>query len=198
MTAVAAPDTARASTAGSLRTLYFIRTVFSVIWVTLVFVLAATVTTGTRPTLIAVVLLTIYPAWDAIATIFDVRATPTATTHVPQYVNIALGILAAGGILIVVGGGLTRALIVFGVWASISGAVQLYLGLRRRKPIGGQWPMIISGGLSVLAGISFIVTSGAPKTSLTTLAGYSAFGAFWYLVGALLLIRAARKSAETH
>jgi uncharacterized membrane protein HdeD (DUF308 family) len=85
-------------------------------------------------------------------------------------------------------------LIVFGAWASLSGAVQLYLGLRRRKPIGGQWPMIISGGLSVLVGISFIVTASAPKTSLTTLAGYSAFGAFWYLVGALLLIRAARRS----
>jgi uncharacterized membrane protein HdeD (DUF308 family) len=97
-------------------------------------------------------------------------------------------------VLIAIGSGLTPALIVFGVWASLSGAVQLYLGLRRRRPIGGQWPMIISGGLSVLAGISFIVTSGAPKTSLTTLAGYSAFGAFWYLVGALLLIRAARKS----
>jgi hypothetical protein len=55
--------------------------------------------------------------------------------------------------------------------------------------------MIISGGLSVLAGISFAATASAPKTGLTTLAGYSAFGAFWYLVGALLLIRAARRRA---
>jgi uncharacterized membrane protein HdeD (DUF308 family) len=167
--------------------------VFSAIWVTLVFVLASTVTTGARPTIIAVVLLTIYPAWDAIATFFDVRATAAATSHLPQYLGIAIGLLAAVGILVAAGTGLTPALIVFGTWASISGAVQLYLGLRRRRPIGGQWPMIISGGLSVLAGISFIVTSGAPKTSLTTLAGYSAFGAFWYLVGALLLIRVARR-----
>jgi uncharacterized membrane protein HdeD (DUF308 family) len=193
MTTATASNAARVSTAVSLRTLYFGRTVFSVIWVTLVFVLASTVTTGSRPTIIAIVLLTIYPAWDAIATFFDVRATATATTHLPQYLNIAIGLLAAVGVLVALGGGLTPALIVFGVWASISGAVQLYLGLRRRRPIGGQWPMIISGGLSVLAGISFIVTSGAPKTSLTTLAGYSAFGAFWYLVGALLLIRASRR-----
>jgi hypothetical protein len=192
MTTVAATPAARVTTATSLRTLYFVRTVFSAIWVTLVFVLASTVTTGTRPSAIAVVLLAIYPAWDAIATFFDARATPTATTHLPQYANIALGLLAAAGVLIAIGGGLTPALIVFGAWASLSGAVQLYLGLVRRKPIGGQWPMIISGGLSVLAGISFIVTASAPRTSLTTLAGYSAFGAFWYLVGALLLIRAAR------
>jgi uncharacterized membrane protein HdeD (DUF308 family) len=193
MTTATATTASRVRSAGSLRSLYFARTVFSAIWVTLVFLLASTVTTGTRPTVIAVVLLTIYPVWDAIATFFDVRATATASSHLAQYLNIAVGLLAAAGVLIAIGAGLTPALIVFGVWASVSGAVQLYLGLRRRRPIGGQWPMIISGGLSVLAGISFIVTSGAPKTSLTTLAGYSAFGAFWYLVGALLLIRAARR-----
>jgi uncharacterized membrane protein HdeD (DUF308 family) len=194
MTAVAATPTSRVHTAGSLRNLYFVRAVVSAVWVTLVFLLASTVTTGSRPTVIAVVLLTIYPAWDAVATFFDARATSGASSHLPQYANIALGLIAAAGVLIAIGSGLTPALIVFGVWASLSGAVQLYLALRRRRPIGGQWPMIISGGLSVLAGISFIVTASAPKTSLTTLAGYSAFGAFWYLVGALLLIRAARRA----
>jgi uncharacterized membrane protein HdeD (DUF308 family) len=184
---------AASSVAVSLRTLYFVRTAFSIIWVGLVFVLASAVTTGARPTLIAVILLTIYPAWDALATFFDVRATPTAPSHLAQYLNIVAGVAAAIGVLIAIGKGLTSALIVFGAWASISGAVQLYLALRRRRPIGGQWPMIISGGLSVVAGISFIVTATAPRTSLTTLAGYSAFGAFWYLVGAILLIRAARR-----
>ena len=193
MTTATAAPTGRARVASSLRTLYLVRTAFSIIWVSLVFLLASTVTTGTHPSVIAIVLLTIYPLWDAIANYLDTRATPAAS-HLAQYINIALGILAAVGILIVIGTGLTLALVVFGAWASLSGAIQLYLGLRRRKPIGGQWPMIISGGLSVLAGISFIITSGAPKTSLTTLAGYSAFGAFWYLVGALLLLRAARRA----
>lgn len=194
MSAAAAP-LAPARSALSLRTLYFVRAAFSVVWVALVFVLASTVTTGTKPSVAAIVLLTIYPLWDAAATIFDIRATPTATTHIPQYVNIAFGVVAGIAILVSTLSSLTPALVVFGVWAFVSGAVQLILGLRRRKPIGGQWPMIISGGLSVLAGISFIATSGAPKTGLTTLAGYSAFGAFWYLVGAILLIRAARRRA---
>ncbi len=192
MTALAASP-APAATALSLRTLYFIRTAFSVVWVILVFVLASTVTTSTKPSIAAIVLLTIYPLWDAVATIADIRATPTATTHVPQYINIAIGVVAAVAVLISTLASLPPALVAFGVWASLSGAFQLFLALRRRKPVGGQWPMIISGGLSVLAGISFIVTSGAPKTGLTTLAGYSAFGAFWYLVGAILLIRAARR-----
>ena len=193
MTAIAqaAPTVA---TAHSLRTLYLVRTAFSAVWVTLVFVLASTVTTATTPSTVAVILLTIYPAWDAVATVFDIRATPTATSHLAQYLNIGFGVIAAVGVAIALGSGLTPALVVFGVWASLSGAVQLILALARRRPIGGQWPMIISGGLSVLAGVSFIATSGAPKTGLTTLAGYSAFGAFWYLVGALLLIRAARRA----
>ncbi len=183
-------------TALSLRTLYFIRAAFSVVWVALVFVLAPSVTNGTKPSVAAIVLLTIYPLWDATATIVDIRATPTATTHAPQYVNIALGVVAAVVILISTLTSLSPALIVFGSWAFVSGGFQLFLALRRRRPIGGQWPMMISGGLSVLAGISFVVTSGAPKTGLTTLAGYSAFGAFWYLVGAILLIRAARRRSS--
>ena len=179
--------------AASLRTLYFVRTAFSIVWVALVFVLASTVTTGTRPTVAAIVLLTVYPLWDAVATFIDARSTPTAPSHLVQYINIIVGVVAAVGILIATGSGLTPALIVFGVWASVSGAVQLYLALRRRRPVGGQWPMIISGGLSVIAGISFIATASMPRTSLTTLATYSAFGAFWYLLGAILLIRAARR-----
>ncbi|HEX4444685.1 MAG TPA: DUF308 domain-containing protein [Galbitalea sp.] len=177
----------------ALRTLYFIRAGFSVVWVTLVFLLASTVTTATSPTAIAIVLLVIYPVWDAVATFLDARATPSAPSHLAQYVGILVG-LAAAVVLLIVAAGLTPMLIVFGAWASVSGAVQLTLALGRRKPVGGQWPMIISGGLSVLAGISFIVTASAPRTSLTTIAGYSAFGAFWYLLCAILLIGAVRRA----
>ena len=192
MTTATAPATVRVRTADSLRTLYFTRTVFSAIWVTLVFVLASTVTTGARPTAIAVVLLTIYPAWDAVATFFDVRATAAATSHLPQYLNIAIGLLAAVGILLAIGTGLTPALIVFGVWACISGAVQLYLGLRRRRPIGGQWPMIISGGISVLAGGVFIATASAYHPALTSAIAYVIPGAIFFLISAIRLGRPAK------
>jgi uncharacterized membrane protein HdeD (DUF308 family) len=184
--------------AAPLRNLYFVRAAVSVVWVALVALLAANVTVANAtvanaPSVVAVVLLAVYPAWDVAATFFDIRATGSASSHLTQYVNIVVGVATVVAILIALAFGLTPGLIVFGAWAFASGAVQLILGLRRRRPLGGQWPMIISGGLSVLAGISFVATSGAPKTSLATLAGYSAFGAFWYLVGGILLIRSARR-----
>lgn len=179
--------------AASLRTLYFVRTAFSVVWVALGFALAAHVTAASGPTIVATVLLAIYPVWDAAANFLDARGTRNSGSHLGQYLAIVAVLLAAVGILIASGVGLTPILSVFGVWACLSGAVQLTLALRRRKPVGGQWPMIISGGLSVLAGVSFIVTASTASTSLTTIAGYSAFGAFWYLFGAILLIRAARR-----
>ncbi|MCW2817259.1 MAG: hypothetical protein JWR42_46, partial [Marmoricola sp.] len=55
--------------------------------------------------------------------------------------------------------------------------------------LGGQWPMILSGGISVLAGGAFIVQSGTPAASLTSLAGYATLGGIFFLVSALRLQR---------
>jgi uncharacterized membrane protein HdeD (DUF308 family) len=76
---------------------------------------------------------------------------------------------------------------VFGIWALLSGAIQLVVAIRRRRTVGTQWPMVISGGLSVLAGASFAAMSASATSSLSTVAGYSAFGAFWFLVSAIAL-----------
>ncbi|MFI1481216.1 hypothetical protein [Streptomyces sp. NPDC020747] len=55
--------------------------------------------------------------------------------------------------------------------------------------------MVISGGLSVLAGTSFATMSASATSGLSTLAGYSAFGAFWFLVSAITLnIRSRREN----
>ncbi|WP_420709211.1 DUF308 domain-containing protein [Streptomyces sp. AS58] len=43
---------------------------------------------------------------------------------------------------------------VFGTWAVISGVAQILIGLRRRGPeLGAQWPVLVAGGLSTLAGL---------------------------------------------
>jgi uncharacterized membrane protein HdeD (DUF308 family) len=76
---------------------------------------------------------------------------------------------------------------VFGVWAFIAGLIQLVLGLRRRKELGGQWPMIISGAQSMLAGISLFLLAHSPSMGINNLAGYSAFGAFYFLLAAIRL-----------
>jgi uncharacterized membrane protein HdeD (DUF308 family) len=172
----------------ALRNLYFVRAAFSVVWVVLVFTLATSVTVGAGTTVAASVLLVVYPLWDVVATVVDIRTNRSiARTLLPQYLNIAFGVAATIAMIISLTAGLTPAIIVFGIWATLTGAVQLFLAIRRRRALSGQWPMIISGGLSFLAGFSFILTSGTPSTGLITLGGYSAFGAFWYLVGAIWL-----------
>jgi uncharacterized membrane protein HdeD (DUF308 family) len=168
-------------TAKSLRTLYFLRAAFSVTWVILVALVAKTHAE------IATVLLIIYPAWDAIATFLDIRANPPGAPKVPQLVNAAISIITTLAVALVLQNGVPAALIVFGAWAILTGLIQLILGARRRKKLGGQWPMIISGGQSMLAGGSFIATAHAPTAGINTLAGYAAFGAFYFIITAIML-----------
>lgn len=168
-------------TARSLRRLYFIRTAFSVTWVILISLFAKT-SMG-----IASALLIIYPAWDVVGTVLDIRANYRNPSKTPQYVNAAISGITTIAVGIALQKGVPEALIVFGVWAIGTGLIQLILGLRRRKLLGGQWPMIISGGQSVIGGASFIVLAHAPTMGITSLAGYAAFGAFYYLLAAFRL-----------
>jgi len=168
-------------TARSLRSLYFVRTAFSVIWVILISVFVKT-NSG-----IAGILFIIYPAWDVIATYLDIRANPPHVSKTPQYVNAVIGILTTIGVALALQKGVPVALMVFGAWALITGLIQLILGLRRRKELGGQWPMIISGGQSMLAGSVFIAMANSPTMGISSLAGYSAFGAFYFLLAAIRL-----------
>jgi len=123
-------------TAKSLRTLYFVRVAFSVTWVIL---LSTCIRTSYC---IASILFIIYPAWDVFATWLDIKANPSHTSKIPQYVNVVIGILTTIGVALALQKGVPEALMVFGVWAFIAGLIQLVLGLRRRKEMGGQWPII--------------------------------------------------------
>jgi uncharacterized membrane protein HdeD (DUF308 family) len=82
---------------------------------------------------------------------------------------------------------------VFGAWAIVSGGIQLALAVRRRRTLGGQGLMIISGAGSVAAGTTFIHWTGSSGAGLVALAQYSAGGAVWYLLAALWLFLAGRK-----
>jgi len=169
------------NSARSLRTLYFIRVTFSVIWVTLVALFAKS-----SPA-IAGILVVIYPAWDVVGTIFDIRANRYNGSLTPQYINLGISVITTIAVAASLTKGIPLVLIVFGIWAGLTGAIQLILGLRRRHELGGQWPMILSGGQSIIAGVSFIAMSGSPTMGIVNLAGYSAFGAFYYLLSAIRL-----------
>ena len=176
-----AAGTQAVGTATSLRRLYFTRAAFSVTWVILVALFAKT-SPG-----VASLLLIIYPAWDVAGTFLDIRANRNSISKTPQYVNAVISSITTIAVAIALQKGVPEALIVFGVWAIGTGLIQLILGLRRRKFLGGQWPMIISGGQSVIGGTSFIILAHDPTKGIGSLAGYAAFGAFYYLLAAFRL-----------
>ncbi|MFE7213232.1 DUF308 domain-containing protein [Streptomyces sp. NPDC057611] len=181
-------------TPSGLRSLYLIRVAFSLIWVALVVTTSASLVSTDRPTVIAAVLLVIYPLWDVIATLLERRMVGTGSTDRVGTTNVALGLATAAGMIFAVFSTIGTALLVFGIWALLSGAIQLVVAIRRRRTVGAQWPMVISGGLSVLAGASIAAMSASATSSLSTVAGYSAFGAFWFLVSVIALsIRSRRE-----
>ncbi|MEV6296712.1 DUF308 domain-containing protein [Streptomyces sp. NPDC051896] len=192
-TTVTSRTTTTTTTSSGLRSLYLIRVAFSLIWVALVVATSASLVSTDRPTVIAGVLLVAYPLWDVIATLLERRMAGTGSTDRVGTTNMAVGLATAAGMIIAVFSTIGTTLLVFGSWALLSGAIQLVVAIRRRHTVGAQWPMIVSGGLSVLAGASFAAMSASATSSLSAVAGYSAFGAFWFLVSvAALSIRSRR------
>ncbi|RTQ50728.1 hypothetical protein EJV47_08855 [Hymenobacter gummosus] len=177
--------------AQGLRNLYLVRAGFSLIWVTLLLTAApssAVLTAG---------LLLLYPTWDVLATLWDVRLHHGTASLRPQYLNIGIGVLTTGAVVQALRQGLPTVMQVFGAWAIVTGLLQLLLALRRRRQLGGQWPLIISGAQSTLGGLSFILMAHDPATGLPNLAGYSAFGAFYFLLAAYRLHKAAGHPAAS-
>ena len=166
--------------APTLRRLYFIRFGFAIVWAGLLVATASTI----NP--LSVTLLVLYPVFDVAAAVVDARSSRSARPVSGLYVNIAISLLAAVGLAIAVSAGTPGVLRVWGAWAVLSGLVQLFVGLIRRT-LGGQWPMIISGAISTVAGASFILQASQSGTGLSTLAGYATLGGIFFLVSALRL-----------
>ncbi|GAA2708029.1 hypothetical protein [Actinoplanes palleronii] len=180
MTTTAKPHVSTAPDA--LRRLYFVRFGFAIVWALVMF------TTATHLGPLAVVLLVIYPLFDVAAAVVDARSSRSAGSPVLLYVNIAVSALTAVGVAVATSSGIPAVLRVWGAWAIVAGLVQLLVGVRRRG-MGGQWPMILSGGISVLAGSSFVTAAGAADPALTNIAGYAIPGGVFFLISALRLRR---------
>ena len=184
MTAIA--ESSAAATATSLRNLYFVRFGFAILWAVLMFMV------GTSITALSATLIVLYPLFDVAAAVVDFRSSKTARPTVGLYINMALSLLTAIGLVVALSSGIPGVLVVWGVWAITAGLVQLIVAIRRYK-LGGQWPMILSGGISVLAGTNFIMTSSAPDGTLATVAGYAVLGGIFFLISALRLHFVAKK-----
>ncbi|MGX1029931.1 hypothetical protein [Streptomyces sp. SAI-097] len=183
-TVVATPP---ASVPVTLRKLYFLRFAFAAVWAALLFATADTL--GPLST----ALLLVYPLFDVAAAVVDVRSAKAHGGPVtPLYANIAISSLTV--LALAATSGIPAVLRVWGAWAVTAGIVQLVAGAVRRH-LGGQWPMIVSGAISTLAGLSFVTQAGADDPSLGSLAGYAFLGGVFFLVSALRLTRGARRPA---
>jgi len=164
-----------------LRNYYFVRAAFAAAWV------GAAFTLGKAP-LAAIALLIAYPAWDAIANLFDISRNGGAARNLPQTLNVAISGITAAAVASV-SGNMNAVLGVFGIWAILAGFMQLATGVRRWRSFGAQWTMILSGAQSALAGAFFISRSfGNGTPGIRDVAGYAAFGAFYFALSAVWLL----------
>jgi uncharacterized membrane protein HdeD (DUF308 family) len=187
MTATTALDRAPAFGA-SLRTLYFIRFAFAIVWAGLLFIV------GNGGGVVLTLLLIVYPLFDAAAVLWQIRSEgrPQAS-RLPEWINVAVSVIAAIALGLVSATSISDVLLVWGIWAVVSGAVQLIAALLRRR-LGGQVPQIISGAISVVAGVGFAASS-AGASSAIGIGGYAAFGGILFLISAIRLSVLVRRAS---
>jgi uncharacterized membrane protein HdeD (DUF308 family) len=173
----------------SLRSYYYLRAAVSFGWVALVVLFAQLHV----PFALSATLLSLYPAWDAAANILDARQSGGLRANPGQRMNaitsaVTTIVLVAALIIDGTAGGV----LVFGIWALLAGLFQLWVGIRRRK-LGGQVFMMLSGAQSALAGVFMVIQSSTREPSIAGLAPYAAFGGLYFLLAALrLTFRTAR------
>ena len=173
-----------------MRTVYLARSGFAIVWAVLLLVTASSLDSIASISAVTVVLLVLYPLVDLAAALIDLRS-GRASRPAALSVNVALSSLAALGLAFAVGSDLAAVLRVWGAWAVTAGVVQLVVAVRRRA-LGGQWAQVLSGGISVLAGGSFLVQAGSDSASLGSIAGYATLGGIFFLVSAIRLHRTAK------
>jgi uncharacterized membrane protein HdeD (DUF308 family) len=180
----------QAELTGSLSRYYLVRAIVAAVWV------VAAVTIGRSSATAAALLLVSYPAWDALANWFDARGSGGLRTNPTQAFNIAVSLVAAIAVAVALQLSMNVVLAVFGIWATAAGLAQLITGVRRWRTFGAQWAMILSGVQSMLAGVFFVTQAGLAKIpTIVDVAPYAAFGAFYFLVSAVLLMFANRRRA---
>ena len=131
----------------------------------------------------AAALLASYPAIDVVASIATTLGTDASGRLLR--INAAISALAVAAIgATAFGADAGATLAAFGAWAAVSGAIQFAVAVHRRRTEGRQLPMIVSGGLSTIAGIGFLAASGMDDAHLAGVGGYMALGALLYLLWA--------------
>ncbi|WP_199256009.1 DUF308 domain-containing protein [Mycolicibacterium mengxianglii] len=177
-----------------LQSYYLMRAAVSGIWVAAAFIV------GTNVSAVAGALLLLYPAWDAAANLLDAQYHGGAKRNRTQALNAVVSGVTTVAVAIALMIGMNAVLGAFGVWATLSGLLQLATAVRRWKTSGAQWPMILSGAQSALVGGLMLKQAGGPAVpSIADIAPYAAFGAVYFLISAawLAVSNARRRSTPT-
>lgn len=165
-----------------LKRYYYARAFFSIVWVTAVLAI------GTKVPAVALPLLVAYPAWDAAANWVDAARSGGLALNRTQRINVWISGIATLAVALALHQGMHAVVAVIGVWAVVSGVLQLGTAVRRWKGHGAQWVMILSGAQSALAGGFFVAQSRmdtAPQ--MTAIAGYAGVGALYFLISGIWL-----------
>lgn len=166
---------------GWLKRYYFTRAAFSVAWT------VAVLTVAQHSSAVAALLLVCYPAWDALSNFVDAKRSGGLVANRTQLLNVVVSLAVALALAVVLPD-MNQVFGVFGTWAILSGLLQLGTALRRWRVYGAQWAMVLSGAQSALAGAFFLSQARMPAVPpISIIAGYAAFGAFYFLVSAILL-----------
>jgi uncharacterized membrane protein HdeD (DUF308 family) len=134
------------------------------------------------------VLLVLYPLIDVAASLIDARSQDGSARQV-LLIGAAVSAVAAVALGVAATGSIADVVAVFGVWAFVSGAAQLVTALRRRAQLGTQWPMVLAGGVSMIAGVAYVMVAAGGDPKLRALTIYAATGGIDFVVQAWLLAR---------
>ncbi|WP_424630515.1 DUF308 domain-containing protein [Bradyrhizobium sp. SYSU BS000235] len=181
----------RAELTGNLARYYLVRSIVAAAWV------AAAAVLGRSSATAEALLLISYPAWDALANWLDAQGSGGLKTNPTQTLNVAVSLAASVAVAIALQSSMNAVLAVFGIWAIAAGLAQLATGVHRWRMFGAQWAMILSGAQSMLAGAFFVVqVSHANIPTIMDVAPYAAFGSFYFLISAVVLLVSNRRRAH--
>lgn len=184
---IAVPPSATAapplSSPERLKRYYGIRALFSVVWVALAFLVGRT-----QPS-IGAVLLVAYPLWDCLANYVDAVNNGGLRANSTQMLNALVSAVVTLAVAVTLGRNVHDAIGAIGVWAVLSGILQLSTGVRRWREAAAQWPQILSGAQSCLGGTHFVLLGLHPAAAVSavTVAPYAAFGALYFAISSGVL-----------
>jgi uncharacterized membrane protein HdeD (DUF308 family) len=179
--------TSRSTPGVSTPRLFLTRGLVAIAWAAVFAVASDSLTTGV--TVGAGVLLVVYPLIDVAASLIDARS-----QHGSARTLLLTGAAASAVAAVALGvtGTVAEVLAVFGVWAGISGAAQLVVAVRRRAQLGWQLPLLLAGGVSVIACFVYLSAAAGEDPMLNLLVLYAATGGVEFVVQAWLLTRRRR------